>query len=47
MGINYKIMAKVLANSLKGVLGSVVSDTQKTFIQGGQILDSILRANEC
>lgn len=47
MGINYKSMAKVLANSLKGMLGSVVSNTQNAFIQGKQILDSILRANEC
>jgi hypothetical protein len=42
----YKILAKLLANRLRTVIGSVISDTQTTFIKGRQILDGILVANE-
>jgi hypothetical protein len=40
------VLAKVLANRLRLVVGSVVSESQSTFIQGKQILDGILIANE-
>lgn len=46
VGSLYKILAKVLANRLKGVIGSVVSETQTAFVQNRQILDGILIANE-
>jgi len=42
----YKILAKVLANKLRVVIGSVISDSQSTFVKGCQILDGILVANE-
>ena len=42
----YKILAKVLANRLRGVIGYVISDSQSVFIKGRQILDGILVANE-
>jgi len=42
----YKIIAKLLANRLRLVIGSVVSETQSTFVKKRQILDGILIANE-
>lgn len=46
VGCLYKVLAKVLANRLKSVMGSVVSESQSAFIKGKQILDGILIANE-
>ncbi|RVW71573.1 putative ribonuclease H protein [Vitis vinifera] len=42
----YKLLAKVLANRLKKVIGKVVSSDQNAFIKGRQILDASLIANE-
>lgn len=46
VGSMYKILAKILANRLRLVIGSVISDSQSRFIKGRQILDGILVANE-
>jgi len=46
VGSLYKILAKVLANRLRQVIGSVVSEVQSTFVKNRQILDGILIANE-
>ncbi len=47
IGSIYKLLAKVLANKLKGVLDGLVSETQNAFVGGRQMVDSILIANEC
>ena len=46
VGSMYKILAKVLANRLRSMIGSVVSDSRSAFVKGRQILDGILVANE-
>ena len=46
VGSIYKILAKVLANRLKRVVGNVISNSQHAFVEGRQILDVVLIANE-
>jgi hypothetical protein len=46
VGSLYKILAKLLANRLWRVIGSVISETQTAFVKDRQILDGILIANE-
>jgi hypothetical protein len=46
VGCLYKILAKVLANRLRMVVGKVISETQMAFVKGRQILHGVLVANE-
>nr|GFC16892.1 RNA-directed DNA polymerase, eukaryota [Tanacetum cinerariifolium] len=46
VGSVYKIIAKILANRLVGVLGDIVSEVQSTFIAGIHILDGPFILNE-
>jgi len=46
VGSMYKILAKVLANRLRSMIGSVVLESQSAFIKERQILDGIMVANE-
>ncbi|GKB58453.1 putative RNA-directed DNA polymerase, eukaryota, reverse transcriptase zinc-binding domain protein [Tanacetum coccineum] len=46
IGLQYKILAKLLANRLVGVIDELVSHEQSTFISGLQILDGPLMLSE-
>lgn len=42
----YKIISKILTTKLKVVMGDVILEAQRGFIQGKSILNSVLIANE-
>lgn len=46
VGWVYNLLAKVLANRLKGHLSSLIRESQAAFIGGKQILDGVHIANE-
>ncbi|RVX21348.1 Transposon TX1 uncharacterized 149 kDa protein [Vitis vinifera] len=46
VGSVYKLLAKVIANRLKSMMGEVISNSQHAFIHGRQILDVVLIANK-
>ncbi|GKV09634.1 hypothetical protein SLEP1_g21105 [Rubroshorea leprosula] len=46
IGCMYKILSKLLANRLRKVMGSIISENQTAFIGGRQIMDGIVITNE-
>lgn len=47
IGSLYKILAKVLDNLLRKVLPEIISEIQGGFVDGHQILDSVVIEHEC
>ena len=46
IGCIYKVVAKILAKRMRGVMDGLVGETQIAFVQARQILDGALIANE-
>ncbi|XP_024630578.1 uncharacterized protein [Medicago truncatula] len=46
VGSLYKLLAKVLARRLTGVMSSVISPTQSAFLKGRNLVDGVLVVNE-
>nr|KYP51227.1 Retrovirus-related Pol polyprotein LINE-1 [Cajanus cajan] len=46
IGCMYKVLAKLLANRLRIVIGSVISECQSSFVKGRLIFDGVVVANE-
>ena len=42
----YKILTKVLANRIKRVMGKIISQPQSAFVEGSQILGTVLITNK-
>ena len=46
MGSLYKLIAKVLVNSLKRVMHKLINRAQNAFVEGRRIMDASLMVNE-